>query len=225
MPTNPNSPPGSPPPPADHSLHINSLTSGHVTGSNDPLERHNEWSHNAIANNNATNVNVPFHRKESDTWNAEKPDLYAQHQVAPSIPITAQSTSDHDYRGIIDDLTVEIQQLKNELKRYKKPGPAQLYKDELFEIRVHGLSRKKRESSMLYWEILQLVLTGLQRVHHRKKEQGYRRITAITHTPNLEFSVNVLLPLEVPTSGQLTPLMPPCRLVGSLQGSLSATPS
>jgi hypothetical protein len=70
--------------------------------------------------------------------------LYARHQVAPSIPITAQSTSDHDYRGIIDDLTVEIQQLKKELNRYKKPGPAQLYKDELFEIRVHGLSRKKK---------------------------------------------------------------------------------
>lgn len=70
--------------------------------------------------------------------------MYARHQVAPSIPITAQSTSDHDYRGIIDDLTVEIQQLKKELNRYKKPGPAQLYKDELFEIRVHGLSRKKK---------------------------------------------------------------------------------
>ncbi|KAH7169794.1 frequency clock protein [Fusarium flagelliforme] len=143
MPTNPNSPPGSPPSPADHSLHINSLTSGHVTGSNDPLEWHNEWSHNAIANDNAMNVNVPCHRKGSVTWNA-KPDLYARHQVAPSIPITAQSSNDHDYRGIIDDLTVEIQQLKKELKRYKKPGPTELYKDELFEIRVHGLPQKKK---------------------------------------------------------------------------------
>ncbi|KAL4723499.1 hypothetical protein ACLX1H_009134 [Fusarium chlamydosporum] len=74
----------------------------------------------------------------------EKPDLYVRHQVASSISITAQSTRDHDYRGIIDDLTVEIQQLKKELKRYKNPGPTQLYNDELFEVRVHGLSQKKK---------------------------------------------------------------------------------
>ncbi|KAH7006706.1 frequency clock protein [Fusarium venenatum] len=146
MPTNRNSPPGSPPSPADHSLHINSITSSHVTGSNDPLERHNEWSHNAITNNNAINVNFPLHREEFIAWDAKKPDLYARHQAAPSIPITAQTSSDHDYRGIIDDLTVKIQQLKRELKRYKKPGPAQLYKDELFEIRVHGLSQKKKRA-------------------------------------------------------------------------------
>ncbi|RGP60641.1 hypothetical protein FSPOR_10521 [Fusarium sporotrichioides] len=144
MPTYPNSPPGSPPPPADHSLHINSLRSSHVTGSNDPLQRHKQWSHNAIANNNFIHVNVPFHREESVTWNLKKPDLYTQHQAAPSIPITAQSSSDHDYRDIIDDLTVEIQQLKKKLKRYKKSGPAQLYKDELLEIRVHGLPQKKK---------------------------------------------------------------------------------
>jgi hypothetical protein len=144
MSTNPNNSPGSSPSPADHSLHINSLTSGHVTGSNDPPKRYNEWDHHVIANNNALNVNVPFHRKESVTWNAEKPDLYARHQVAPSIPITAPSSNDHDYRDIIDDLTVEIQQLKKELKRYKKPGPTELYKDELFEIRVHGLPQKKK---------------------------------------------------------------------------------
>ena len=73
-----------------------------------------------------------------------KPDLYARHQVTPSIPITTQSSNDHDYRGIIDDLTVEIQQLKKELKRYKNPGPTELRKDELFEIRVPGLPQKKK---------------------------------------------------------------------------------
>lgn len=70
--------------------------------------------------------------------------MYARHQVASSVPITEQSTSDNDYRGIIDDLTVEIQQLKKELKRYKNPGPTQLYKDQLFETRVYGLSQKKK---------------------------------------------------------------------------------
>lgn len=49
-----------------------------------------------------------------------------------------------DYRSVIDDLTLEIQQLKKEIKRYKHPGPALLHKDKLFEIKIHGLSQKKK---------------------------------------------------------------------------------
>lgn len=47
---------------------------------------------------------------------------------------------------MIDDLTVEIQKLKEELKRYKQKGPDLLRKEKLFEIKIHGLpKRKKRE--------------------------------------------------------------------------------
>jgi hypothetical protein len=56
----------------------------------------------------------------------------------------AQSSCVDDYRSIIDDLTLEIQQLKKELKRYKQLGPAKLLKDKLFEIKVHGLSQQKK---------------------------------------------------------------------------------
>lgn len=57
-----------------------------------------------------------------------------------------QSSSAGDYRSVIDDLTVEIQKLKEELKRYKQRGPDLLRKDQLFEIKFHGLpKRKKRE--------------------------------------------------------------------------------
>jgi hypothetical protein len=43
-------------------------------------------------------------------------------------------------------LTIEIQRLKEELKRYKQLGPDLLKKEKLFEIKVHGLpKRKKRE--------------------------------------------------------------------------------
>ncbi|KAM0284142.1 hypothetical protein ACHAQH_002131 [Verticillium albo-atrum] len=58
----------------------------------------------------------------------------------------ARSSSTGDYRSVIDDLTVEIQKLKDELKKYKQSGPDLLKRDKLFEIKVHGLpKRKKRE--------------------------------------------------------------------------------
>ncbi|KAL5603364.1 hypothetical protein FOVSG1_006114 [Fusarium oxysporum f. sp. vasinfectum] len=89
-------------------------------------------------------VDVPCYWKESDLWNTEKPYLYTQRQVAPPVLITAHSSSVDDYRNVIDDLTLEIQQLKREIKLYKQPGPAMLHKDKLFEIKVHGLSQKKQ---------------------------------------------------------------------------------
>lgn len=45
---------------------------------------------------------------------------------------------------MIDDLTVEIQKLKEELKRSKQKGPEMLKKDQLFEIKYHGLPKRKR---------------------------------------------------------------------------------
>ncbi|KAH7205486.1 frequency clock protein [Fusarium redolens] len=154
MPSNPNSSHRTPPPLTDYSLHLNSLTGSHETGPSDPLEWHNDSSHNATANNDAIDVNVPFYRKESDLWNPEKPDLHTQYQAAPPIPITAHSSSVDDYRSVIDDLTLEIQQLRKELKRYKQPGPALLHKDKLFEIKVHGLPQKKKRE-------LEAILRGL----------------------------------------------------------------
>lgn len=56
----------------------------------------------------------------------------------------AQSSSAGEYRSVIDDLTVEIQKLKEELKRYKQKGPDMLRKDKLFEIKIHGLPKRKR---------------------------------------------------------------------------------
>lgn len=66
--------------------------------------------------------------------------------TAPPKLDTAQSSSADEYRSVIDDLTVEIQKLKDELKRHKQKGPDMLRKDKLFEIKIHGLpKRKKRE--------------------------------------------------------------------------------
>ncbi|KAH6983125.1 frequency clock protein [Ilyonectria sp. MPI-CAGE-AT-0026] len=90
-------------------------------------------------------VDPPFFQKESDSSNEEKPYTYGN-QLAPPKVETAQSSSADDYRSVIDDLTIEIQRLKEELKRYKQLGPDMLRKEKLFEIKVHGLpNTKKRE--------------------------------------------------------------------------------
>ncbi|GJC91569.1 frequency clock protein [Colletotrichum higginsianum] len=61
-------------------------------------------------------------------------------------PSATHSSSADDYRSVIDDLTIEIKRLKDELKRYKQKGPEMMKRDKLFEIKVHGLpKRKKRE--------------------------------------------------------------------------------
>ncbi|EXL39743.1 hypothetical protein FOCG_17654 [Fusarium oxysporum f. sp. radicis-lycopersici 26381] len=144
MPSNQSSSYRTSPPTTDQSLHLNSLRGSHETGPNDPPEWHNDSSHNATANNDAIDVNVPFFQKESDLWNTENPYLHPQYQVASPAPLTAHSSSVDDYRSIIDDLTLEIQQLRKELRRYKQPGPATLRKNKLFEIKVHGLPQKKK---------------------------------------------------------------------------------
>jgi hypothetical protein len=88
-------------------------------------------------------VDPPFFQKESDSSNEEK-TFYNQRQLAPPKLTTARSSSADDYRSVIDDLTVEIQKLREELKRYKNTGPGMLQKDRLFEIKVHGLPKKKK---------------------------------------------------------------------------------
>ncbi|TWU78275.1 hypothetical protein ED733_008267 [Metarhizium rileyi] len=87
-------------------------------------------------------VDPPFFQKESDSSNEEKP--YQFRPPPPPRLTTGQSSSADDYRSVIDDLTVEIQKLKEELKRYKQKGPEMLRKDKLFEIKYHGLAKRRR---------------------------------------------------------------------------------
>ena len=55
-----------------------------------------------------------------------------------------RNSSVNEYRNVIDDLTLQIYRLKNELKRYKQKGPSTLRTEELFEIKIHGLPKRKR---------------------------------------------------------------------------------
>ena len=64
-------------------------------------------------------------------------------EVPPPAPT---HSSAEDYRSVIDDLTIEIKRLKDELKRYRQSGPSPLRSEKLFELKVHSLPAwKKRE--------------------------------------------------------------------------------
>ncbi|KAF6817700.1 frequency clock protein, partial [Colletotrichum musicola] len=126
----------------------------HNTGPSDPKKWFDQNNENpAAAFSNAMDVDPPFFQKESDSSNEDmaKPTSYPAHLLKPPVtgtlkPSAAHSSSADDYRSVIDDLTVEIKRLKDELKRHKQKGPELLKRDKLFEIKVHGLpKRKKRE--------------------------------------------------------------------------------
>ncbi|KAM0704544.1 hypothetical protein Q7P35_008778 [Cladosporium inversicolor] len=79
---------------------------------------------------------------------------YLNHDGSQSLPLragqmklgTPGGSSAEDFRGVIDDLTIENKKLKRRLKKYEKLHDAHLKNDKLFEIRVHGLEAdKKRE--------------------------------------------------------------------------------
>ncbi|KAG7000388.1 hypothetical protein FOFC_13235 [Fusarium oxysporum] len=144
MPLNQSNPEETPPQPTDCFLHLDSFNGSRETVLSDPPEWHNDSSLNVTTNNNPADDNLSFSREESDLLDTEKLHLHTRHQVDPPGPITAHSSRSDDYRSVIDDLTLEIQQLKKELKRYKQPGPALLHKDKLFEIKVYGLPQKKK---------------------------------------------------------------------------------
>ncbi|TEA12135.1 Frequency clock protein [Colletotrichum sidae] len=126
----------------------------HNTGPSDPKKWFDQNNENPTAlYSQAMDVDPPFFQKESDSSNEDvpKPASYPAHLLKPPVsgllkPSATHSSSADDYRSVIDDLTVEIKRLKNELKRYKHKGPELMKRDKLFEIKMHGLPKwKKRE--------------------------------------------------------------------------------
>jgi hypothetical protein len=97
---------------------------------------------------NSMDVDPPFYQKETESSTGEPPPY--PFEAGPPVPFirpgVTQSSSADDYRSVIDDLTIENKRLKEELKRYKQFGPDMMRKEKLFELKVHGLpKRKKRE--------------------------------------------------------------------------------
>ncbi|KAI1099024.1 frequency clock protein [Jackrogersella minutella] len=110
---------------------------------------------NAMANmdTRAMDLDPPFYQKETDESNEETAKFGisqspAYEFIQSRLPGLrgGMDSSNEDFRSVIDDLTVENKRLKEELKKYKQMGPDSLRREKLFEVKVHGLSsRKKRE--------------------------------------------------------------------------------
>ncbi|KAI1773315.1 frequency clock protein [Hypoxylon cercidicola] len=136
----------------------NSSGESNETGLSDPNHWFNRLNDNAkgAMDTTAMDIDPPFYQKETDSSNEELTKYgvpsqspayrFVQGRTSGARPGLAHSSSADDYRSVIDDLTVENKRLKEELKKYRQMGPDSMRGDKLFEVKVHGLSsRKKRE--------------------------------------------------------------------------------
>ncbi|KAI5863688.1 frequency clock protein [Durotheca rogersii] len=157
------SPTPGPVPPASalKSPRRNSSGDSNETGLSDPKKWFDSSNQNAVGNLDTTAMDIdpPFYPKETDSSNEEaakyggygvssrSPAYRFAHSRTPGLrPGVTHSSSADDYRSVIDDLTVENKRLKEELRKYRQMGPDSMRRDKLFEVKVHGLSsRKKRE--------------------------------------------------------------------------------
>ncbi|KAM0718160.1 hypothetical protein Q7P37_006492 [Cladosporium fusiforme] len=115
---------------------------------------------------------------------------YMGHDGTQSLPLrtgmmnlgTDAGSSAEDFRGVIDDLTVENKKLKRRLKKYEKLHDAHLKNEKLFEIRVHGLEPdKKRELE----ELLRDFAGGLSSKSGQEfPANGYEGIMPVLKTQN-----------------------------------------
>ena len=129
----------------------------HDTGPSDPKTWFDRSNRNPTTTFDAGSMDVdpPFFQKETDSSNEERrdgrasvlsPALAYNQDVRHKASRRTQSSSADEFRGVIDDLTIENKRLKEELKRYKQFGSDMMRKEKLFEIKVHGLPGwRKRE--------------------------------------------------------------------------------
>ncbi|KAI1803063.1 frequency clock protein [Daldinia bambusicola] len=126
----------------------NSSGDSNETGLSDPKKWFDSSNQKAM---HTTDIDeAPFFQKETESSNEEvaKYGLPIQSPGYRNRPVglAHSNQSADEFRSVIDDLTVENKRLKEELRKYKQMGPDSLRREKLFEVKVHGLSsRKKRE--------------------------------------------------------------------------------
>lgn len=131
-------------------------------GSSGESSNADKWfdqSNNDVRDNSTSYDNDPPFFMRNGSSSESPPDgqgrlqQYLGHNGSQSLPhrpgllrMGTEGSSTEDFRGVIDDLTIENKKLKRRLKKYEKLHDAHLKNDKLFEIRVHGLEAdKKRE--------------------------------------------------------------------------------
>ncbi|KAK5165996.1 hypothetical protein LTR04_000870 [Oleoguttula sp. CCFEE 6159] len=134
----------------------------HNSGESSSAEHWFDQSNNHVSQDCASFVDLdpPFFLRDSSP--VETPPHHSEQQAAKSssrngpanyLPYRAgllglgtDESSTEDFRGVIDDLTIENKKLKRRLKKYEQLHDYHLQDKKPFEIRVHGLPvEKKRE--------------------------------------------------------------------------------
>ena len=68
--------------------------------------------------------------------------------TAPTISLLAQMEANEnnteDFRGVIDDLTIQNKRLRRKLKQYERLHCSHLQEEKLFEVRIHGLAAHRK---------------------------------------------------------------------------------
>lgn len=115
----------------------------------------NESNNEAGGNSGAfTDNDPPFFMRNNSSKSQTPPDVQQQQQqsrpaIGGDLPprmalLGTDGSSTEDYRGVIDDLTIENKKLKKRLKKYETLHDAHLHDQKLFEVRFHGLPPDKK---------------------------------------------------------------------------------
>ncbi|KAK3641960.1 hypothetical protein LTR56_011062 [Elasticomyces elasticus] len=118
------------------------------SGESSNAEQWFEQSNNAVRE--YADHNSPFFMRHNSSSETSPNGNQAFGGVTGSRPnlmrLGTDGSSTSDFRGVIDDLTIENKKLKRKLKRYESLHDSHLKDEKLFEVRIHGLpADKKRE--------------------------------------------------------------------------------
>ncbi|KAK4893731.1 hypothetical protein LTR27_007978 [Elasticomyces elasticus] len=122
------------------------------SGESSNAEQWFEQSNNAVRE--YADHNSPFFMRHNSSSETSPNTLGHGDQVSGGltgsrpnlIRLGTDGSSTSDFRGVIDDLTIENKKLKRKLKRYERLHDSHLKDEKLFEVRIHGLpGDKKRE--------------------------------------------------------------------------------
>jgi len=98
-----------------------------------------------LRNNSSSSETPPDVRQRADEGGRDAADNMLPFRT-DLLHLGPDSSSTEDFRGVIDDLTIENKKLKRRLRKYEKFHDSHLKDDKLFEVRIHGLpADKKRE--------------------------------------------------------------------------------
>ncbi|KAL8345591.1 hypothetical protein RB601_005577 [Gaeumannomyces tritici] len=165
-------------------LRRNSSDESHKTSQSDPRVWFDQSNKNPAIDMNSMEVDSPYYQKRpaslrDDYFDGGMPPraAFPDNAGVPSLrPTVTQSSSVDEFRSVIDDLTIENKRLKDELKRYKQFGTDLMRKDRLFEIKMHGLSSKKKRELEATLRDFASTLEGSTETstRHKKTKSGSR---------------------------------------------------